>query len=69
MRFDRTMIAKLAPRELLRTARNAFMDFRFGGFSGGYEDNPVPGAYCTGATDYSLMGPGQSHERHASPRS
>jgi hypothetical protein len=42
-------------RDLRRTARNAAIDLRFGGFAGGYRPNPVPGATGTGATDYAIM--------------
>lgn len=50
-----SLIRKLAPREVLRTCKNALMDFQFGGFSGGYIRNPNPGSHGTGATDYSIM--------------
>ena len=50
-----TLAHKLRPRELIRTASNALTDFRFGGFCGGCERNPEPGAHATGPTDYRLM--------------
>jgi len=51
------MIKRIASslRKLRRTAGNAMIDLRFGGFVGGYQPNPIPGANGTGATDYALM--------------
>jgi Methyltransferase domain len=46
---------RLAPRQIIRTFRNAIFDLKYGGFSGGYRPNHSPGAHGTGATDYSLM--------------
>ena len=48
-------LSKLTPKEILRTCRNALMDLRYGGFSGGYVRNPNPGAHGTGATDYAIL--------------
>ena len=49
------LLDRLSPRALSRTCRNAWLDLRFGGFSGGYLRNPAPGANGTGATDYEIM--------------
>ena len=50
-----SILKRLDPKEIVRTCKNAMMDLRYGGFSGGSTRNLSPGANDNVSTDYAIM--------------